>query len=666
LYRPGADSPLVSIIIPTCGAGRHIETCLETLRSKTAWRQYEIICIDNIPPAQRARKAWLRDHADKVVRIPDKFNWSRFNNLAVQHADGEFLLFLNDDIEITQDDWLDAMMEHAQRPEVGVVGPQLLYPDGKVQHAGMFLSTPGLGRHAFRMLEGDDPGYFGLARTQRNVIAVTGACMLVRRDSFSALGGFDEAHEVINNDLDYCLRAHAAGQRILFTPHARLIHHELASRDRMEDVFDSTRFIGQWQGMFAAGDPFFSPRLQITSDDYRPDDEPAQEVFVGHPLFRRDSIRRILAVKLDHIGDFLTGLPALRRLREVFPDAELHVLASRAAQAFAEMTDGVAGFIAFEFFHARSELGPRDLTEDDFRALAERLAPYDFDLAVDLRMHPDTRMVMRHVPARWRAGYDHAGQFPFLDIALEWDKDSPLQRKRTHVSDRLLNLVEAIATASNPVRVQTLTPPGDRAELLARLPANARRLFARPVAAVHPGVGNSARQWPAAHYAALCDLLVTRSGMNVVLIGGKEEHALVQTVLQQVAHRRAVVSLAGKTQLKDLPLLLGACALYVGNNSGPKHIAASLGVPTIGIHSGVVDAVEWGPLGERAMALQRNMLCRPCYLLKAEDCPRGMACLEQLTPALVHLSCETLLGGVARRAGRAKARSRVGVARRVD
>ena len=183
-----------------------------SLRERTAYRNFEIVCIDNIPDSQVAWKIWLQQNADRVVPMPEAFNWSHFNNRGVAAASGEYLLFLNDDIEVTQADWLDALLEHAQRPEVAVVGPQLLYPDGKVQHAGMFLATRGTARHAFRFAAGDEPGYFGLALTQRNVIAVTGACMLMRRGVYQALGGFEEAHEIINNDLDFCLRAHLAGQ----------------------------------------------------------------------------------------------------------------------------------------------------------------------------------------------------------------------------------------------------------------------------------------------------------------------------------------------------------------------------------------------------------------------------------------------------------------------
>jgi ADP-heptose:LPS heptosyltransferase/GT2 family glycosyltransferase len=640
LKRTAPAAGKVSIIIPTCAAHGYIETCINTLRAKTAYSNYEIVCIDNIPASQTTWKVWLRQNADQIVDIPDAFNWSRFNNRAVDETEGEFLLFLNDDIEIEQADWLDALLEHAQRPEVGAVGPQLLYPDRKVQHAGMFLGA-GVGRHAFRFAPEDEPGYFGLALTQRNVIAVTGACMLVRRSTYEALGRFDEAHSVINNDLDFCLRAHKAGLLTVFTPYSRLIHHELASRDRMQDVFDTTHFETHWKTLFAAGDPYFSPNLSRHLDDYRPDDEPMQTVFSGHPLFQAEEITRILVVKLDHIGDFVTALPAIRRLKSLFPHASITVLAGRISRAFASLEPSIDAFIEFDFFHARSQLGKRELTSEDFVALAARLAPYKFDLAVDLRKHLSTRDVLRYTGARFLAGYNYMGQFPFLDIALEWEGDKTLQRKQGHVVDDLLALVEAIGTACGTDR--SLLPVAPQPLDLQLLPEPVRLLFDRPVVAVHPGAGNITKQWPVEYFSALIDLLIEDDDVNILLIGGPDEQETAEKLLQSVQWQDRLGSLAGQTSLTELPRVLAACALYIGNDSGPKHIAAALGVPTVGIHSGVVDAIEWGPMGRRAVALRRNMICSPCYLAKAEDCPRGLACLRQLEPALVHQTAEMLL-----------------------
>lgn len=641
LKRTAPATGKVSIIIPTCAAHGYIEQCIETLRAKTAYRDYEILVIDNIPETEADWKSWVAGKADKIVDIPDAFNWSRFNNRAVDAADGEYLLFLNDDIEIVQDDWLDVLLEQMQRPEVAIVGPQLLYPDRKVQHAGMFLATNGIGRHAFRFAAEDDPCYFGLALTQRNVMAVTGACMLVRRETFERLGRFDEAHEIVNNDLDFCLRAHRAGLLTVFTPYATLIHYELASRDRLKDVFDLSHFNAHWKTLFAAGDPYFSPRLSRHADDYRPDDESVQTVFAGHPMFYAEDIRRILVVKLDHIGDFVTSLPAIRKLKQVFPQATLTVLAGRASRAFAELEPAIDAFIPFDFFHARSQLGERELTKGDFNALLAQLAPYQFDLAVDLRKHLSTRDVLRYTGARFLAGFDYMGQFPFLDIALEWDGDKTLHRKRGHVVDDLMSLVAAIGVACEQDRL--LMHPTPEPPPIEELPEAIRPLFDKPVVAIHPGAGNITKQWPEEHFSALIDLLIERNGVNVLLVGGPDEAELAETLIASVLNPNAVASMAGKTSLSELPRLLAACTLYIGNDSGPKHIAAALGVATIGIHSGVVDATEWGPVGPRAVALRRNMTCSPCYLANADDCPRGLACLRFLEPSLVQRTAEMLL-----------------------
>jgi ADP-heptose:LPS heptosyltransferase/GT2 family glycosyltransferase len=638
----------VSIIIPTCAANGYIETCIDSLCARTTYKNVEIVCIDNIPAAQATWKAWLRHNADKVVDIPDAFNWSAFNNRAAELADGDFLLFLNDDIEIIQDDWLDAMLEHAHRPEVGITGPQLLYPDGKVQHAGMFLANNGIGRHAFRFAAKDDPCYFGLALTQRNVMAVTGACMLVRRDTFTRLGGFDAAHEIVNNDLDFCLRAHQAGLLTVYTPYATLIHHELASRANLKDVFNLTHFDKAWKTTFAAGDPYFNPRLSRHADDYRPDDEPVQWVVSGAPMFHKAEIRRILVVKLDHIGDFVTALPPIRRLKQLFPQATIAVLAGPASQALIALEPCIDEFIPFAFFHARSQLGERALTGEDHAALAAQLRPYRFDLAVDLRKHVSTRDILKHTGARFLAGYDYLGQFPFLDIALDWDGDRTLQRKRNHIIDDLMMLVDAVGHAAEDDRV--IMQPGPDPLPLSALPPEVRALFAKPVVAIHPGAGNVTKQWPVEHFAALIDLLLERHDISVMLIGGPDEAEIADALISLLLRSDAVASIAGKTKLADLPRLLKLCALYIGNDSGPKHIAAAVGIPTIGIHSGVVDPVEWGPIGPNAVALRRNMTCSPCYLAKAEDCPRNLACLRLLEPNLVYETADLLLAPTLRMA----------------
>jgi ADP-heptose:LPS heptosyltransferase/GT2 family glycosyltransferase len=626
---------LVSIIIPTCGARGLIKTCLETLRAHTAYRNFEIVCIENMPAREKKLRAWLKSAADTVVTIAEPFNWSRYNNLAAAQAKGEYLLFLNDDIEIIDPDWLDILLGHAQRPEVGVVGPLLLYPDRTIQHAGLFLTRHATARHAFRFGDENDAGYFGLALTERNVIGVTGACLMTRRDTFETLGHFDEAHTVVNNDLDYCLRAWGAGLVNVFTPQTKMIHHELASRSEISDEYDETGFAARWTDVFMRGDPYYSPRLSKDRDDYSIEFEPTQLIHAGHPAFARESIERILVVKVDHIGDCVTALPAIRRLKHHFPKARLYVLSGKASRPIWSMEPAIDEVIEFEFFHARSSLGALERSDADWKALEEKLEPYRFDIAVDLRMHIDTRPVLRHTGARYLAGFEHRVSFPWLDFAVEWAADQSYFAKRQHVGDALVNLVDAIAAAADPDRRTIAADPALSPDALAQVPQG-DALFAKPVICIHPAAGTPMRQWPPQSFTALIDRLAKSGSFNIAVIGGPDEAELTRSILDGVAYPERVWSLVGKTKLADLPGIVSACALFIGNNSGPHHIAAGLGVPTIGIHAGVTDAREWGPLGPNAVAINRDMTCAPCYSERMDQCHRAFACMRQLEPGQVY------------------------------
>jgi len=636
LTKPG----LVSIIIPTCAARGLIETCIGTLRRLTAYPDYEIVCIENIAAKDRKWRTWLRRNADRVISTTEPYNWARFSNLAAAEARGEYLLFLNDDIEIIEPDWLDTLLAHAQRPEIGVVGPRLLYPDRRVQHAGMFLAAMGQARHAFRYAAPDDPGYFGLALTERNVIAVTGACLLTRRDTFTALGGFDETQAIINNDLDYCLRAWQRGLLNVYTPHATLIHHEAVSRAALDDDYDAAVFDGKWRDVFLAGDPFFNPHLSKTNDAVTIEHEPTEFFVTGRPTLRRDEIRRILAVKLDHIGDCVIAFPALRRLRQHFPRAHISVLTSRTSRPIWSCEPSVDATIEFDFFHARSALGELDLSEQHWQELRERLSAERFDLAVDLRKHTETRPVLQHSGARYTAGFDFRNQFPWLDIALEWSGDQIYARKRQHNGDDLVNLVDAIAAACESERTVIASRPEPMPALADLLPNPSSN---GPLVFVHPMVGSDTRQWPIEYFAAVVDRLIAADGARIVLIGSPGDEEVAATLIGRLRHPGAVTSLVGKVPLADLPRVLAGASLFLGNNSGPKHIAAGLGVPTVGVHDGTVDVREWGPVGPAAIAVARSVACSPCYLSQAEDCRRGLACLRELDPAQVYAACKRLL-----------------------
>src|SRR5205085_11657922 len=151
------------------------------------------------------------------------------------------------------------------------------------------------------------------------------------------------------------------------------------------------------------------------------------------------------------------------------------------------------------------------------------------------------------------------------------------------------------------------------------------------------------KQWPADYFALVVDRLIETHGARIALIGAPGEEPIADELTARLRRADAVTSLIGKLPLAELPALLARASLFLGNDSGPKHIAAGLGVPTVGVHSGTTDVREWGPIGPNAVAVAREMVCSPCYLSSPEDCRRGLACLRQLSPETVYNVCRRLL-----------------------
>ncbi len=632
--RPAPAALLVSVIIPTAGTCGLIETCLRSLRATTDRARVEVIVIDTAPDT--GPTGW-RDTvhllADRVVEDRRPFNWSRVNNQGAQRATGDVLLFLNDDIVCTEAGWLEAMLAQACRPEIGVVGARLLYPGGGVQHAGKFATSRGL-NHAFHGCADDAPGPFGLAQLERNVSAVCGACLMIRRQTFNRLSGFDERLAIVGNDDDLCLRCGEAGLRSLITPYATLYHHESVSRVRLPETEDAALFARLWRGQAGRSDPFFNVNLSIEHSDYRAESEFTEIQYSGRAIAAPESIRELLVIKLDYIGDFVLALPALRRLKAHFRGARLTLLASPTVCRLAAAEPAVDATIPFEFFHPQSELGLRELPPPELEALAETLQSHGFDLAVDLRCLTHTRPVLAMSGATWRAGFDPDYRFPWLDIVATAEPDIGRQTKRAHISDTLSDFAERIA-ASFTLPPPAVPQPTPVAESLGAAP-NMR-------VAIHAAAGNRMKQWPVTSFVEVIDWLVAAFDCDIILIGHSEDSDVARQILENVGDIRRVFSAVGLTALEDLPALLTGCQLFIGNDSGPHHLAASLGVPTIGIHCASVDAHEFGPRGPQAVAVRRHMVCGPCYLSKAEDCPRALACLTGITPEAIFQLAKTML-----------------------
>lgn len=281
-----ASRPLVSIIIPTRDKVEYLEPCIESLLEKTAYPNYELIVVDNEsedPDTLAYFEELARREPQKVrvVPYPHAFNYAAISNMAAREARGEYLLFLNNDTQVLHGEWLERMLAHAQRPEVGVVGARLVFPEtGRIQHAGVILGIDGVADHWLAGHVGlEEAGYMGRAQVDQDFSAVTAACMLVRRDLYEQVGGMDaETFCVLYNDVDLCLKIGEAGYKIVWTPHATLVHHGNASlvttlsdyakaaEAALRALRERESMLGKWLPRLAH-DPAYNRNLTLIRND---------------------------------------------------------------------------------------------------------------------------------------------------------------------------------------------------------------------------------------------------------------------------------------------------------------------------------------------------------------------------------------------------------------
>jgi GT2 family glycosyltransferase len=271
-YALPAERPMVSIVIPTRDRASCLRKCLDSIFEKTDYRNYEVIVLDNESHESETLEflaALEKRERVRVERIEGAFNYSRLNNRGVELSRGSFIALLNNDVEVINDGWLSEMVSHALRPEVGMVGARLWYPNGTIQHGGVILGAGGIAGHAHVGLR-HEHGYFARANLAQNFSAVTAACAVVRRKVYVQLGGFDEVNLTVTfNDVDFCLRLREAGYWVVWTPHAELVHHESASRGFDDSTPKQVRCLAEIDYMKAKWgdklrrDPFYNPNLSL-------------------------------------------------------------------------------------------------------------------------------------------------------------------------------------------------------------------------------------------------------------------------------------------------------------------------------------------------------------------------------------------------------------------
>ena len=270
--------PLVSLIIPTKNGYEVTKQAIDSILNKTTYAHYEILLVDNNSDDPKALAYFdeLSQHEKiTVLRYPHPFNYSAINNFAVQHARGEVLGLINNDVEVIDGGWLTEMVSQAMRPDIGCVGAMLYYPNDTIQHAGVVIGINGVAGHSHKHYPKSHLGYFSRLFVAQDLLAVTAACLLLRKTTFDEVGGLNERDlTVAFNDVDLCLKVHKAGYRNLWTPYAELYHHESISRGREDNPEKIARFKREVDYMLNTWhtntlfDPYYNPNLTIEREDF--------------------------------------------------------------------------------------------------------------------------------------------------------------------------------------------------------------------------------------------------------------------------------------------------------------------------------------------------------------------------------------------------------------
>ena len=275
---PVQGEPLVSILIPNRDQKETLEKCLNSIWEKSTYKNYEILIVENNSSSPEIFNYYREIEKRPGVRIltwKEGFNYSAINNFGEKSAAGDYLLFLNNDVEVINPRWIEELLGNCQRKEVGIVGAKLYYPDDTIQHAGTVIGIGGIAGHAFLNMPRSRTGYLHKASLQMDLSAVTAACMMMKRQVFEQLGGFEERLSVAFNDVDLCLRTVQAGYLVVYNPEVELYHYESKSRGAEDSEEKVRRFQEEiefmrcrWMDLLKKGDPYYNRNLTLSKWNY--------------------------------------------------------------------------------------------------------------------------------------------------------------------------------------------------------------------------------------------------------------------------------------------------------------------------------------------------------------------------------------------------------------
>lgn len=614
-------SPKISFIISTEWEEGKVFSCIDRIQ-KNVLTPYEIIVISKGKGIFNfANEKKLKDKNCILIK-KDENSY----NTAAEQAVGDMLMFLGDEAVVEREGDILSLIEEAQKENTGAVGPLLLAEDGKVLSAGMFYDYKNdVMRHFFQGEKPDCGRFYGMLAKVRNVTAVSFEAFAITKESYRLYGGLKDCGNLQEAFLNLCMKLKEQGRSCVVCPQSKI---------KTNGAGWSTPVLNQ----LIKKDLYLNSYITCTGSVPKIDLEPTLISLAGTPTISREEIKKILLVKLDHIGDVILSLPAIRKVRREFPHSKITVLCAPWMKEIFENQPELDEIKTYNYFFERSMDGTKFDDQEKHEELSRLLKCENYDLVIHLRRHEQTKRLSADC-GDFCLAYSTNPETDDITHPVPALKDITGVQSKWHISDQFRTLISPLEDDTDlykPLSINQKTKEKvEQYFSLKNFPKD------KILIGFHVKAGNEAKQWREEYFARLADWLIEKKNAVIILSGTAAEKETNEKVMKMMKGKE-VTSIAGELSLLEYSCFVQKFDYYIGLDTGPTHICGLQGVPILEIFSGFTSYKEWAPIGDQVMVLYKSTNCAPCGRALSAMCDRNGKCMNEILPIDAYRAFEKL------------------------
>jgi ADP-heptose:LPS heptosyltransferase len=616
IKKENKEGSKVTVVILDNGVRKQLEACLNSIKINICEQPYELVILSTKTELIGEKEG------NKYFKVESLNNWNEILRVSKKVANGEVLIFIKATNKIATHKFTDFLIGECMDKEVFLMQPLIVYKNGNVKSVGMIKVAENEYVSIFNSIPHNTKVCFDLLHVTRECDYISDDFVALEKKKIDSIVSDDKYFENIKSIGDVCEYAIQHGYKNLYDPNVKVICCENKHQKMVQSAypFGSHKFFNQ-NCMILNGVPDINYN-------------PTMLRYIDSPSLGIGQIAKILIIKLDHIGDMVLSLPAIRNIRKTFPQAHITVLCASWSRKLVEVQPEIDDVIVCDIFSNISQQGLREDTTKKVGELKELLKSYNFDICINLRRHKGTEDLNIGV-AKYTLAYSENAEYSNFSHPIPALTDVAFRKPKWQISDQLLFLTNTFlydeelyneidvpewVLQSMIEKINSMSIPWEKYSF---------------IVGIHSGVGADLRQWPIDYFAKLADILIERENAFIILLGSKLDCNNSNYIISKMKNKNRVISIAGMLDILEYTCFLKKINCFIGNNSGPMHIAGLQGIPTVGIFSGTSSEQEWAPLGKKTLIITKKMNCSPCGLVDVRQCP-DFKCLTQIHPEFVY------------------------------